>query len=157
LGMTEMFGDNFTVLAQPGEPQVDYLRLERTMDGLEHGASIQGVKNLTTDSKTSVFADHARFSGFTDLAKRKESAHLTIFHFSRNSRNNILGPWTVRAGVRAALEADQIELESRENALMVLKSFLAPDISVWTQDVPLLDNFGGAYKVTENVSPSNLM
>ena len=157
LGMTEMFGDNFTVLAQPGEPQVDYLRLERTVDGLEHGVSIQGVKNLTTDSKTSVFADHARFSGFTDLVKKKESAHLTIFHFSRNSRNNILGPWAVRAGVRAALETDQIELDTRENALMVLKSFLAPDISVWTQDDPLLDNFGGAYKVTENVSPSNLI
>ncbi|MGY5858542.1 MAG: hypothetical protein RTU63_04170 [Candidatus Thorarchaeota archaeon] len=157
LGMTELFGENFTVLAQPGEPQVDYLRLERTADGLEHGTSIQGVKNLTTDSKTSVFADHARFSGFTDLVKQKESAHLTVFHFSRNNRNNILGPWVVRAGVRAALEADQIELDSKENALMVLKSFLAPDISVWTQDNPLLDNFGGAYKVTENVSPSNLI
>ena len=157
LGMTELFGENFTVLAQPGEPQVDYLRLERTPDGLEHGASIQGVKTLTTDSKTSVFADHARFSGFTDLVKQKESAHLTIFHFSRNSRNNILGPWVVRAGVRAALEADQIELDTKENALTVLESFLAPDISVWTQDNPLLDNFGGAYRVTENSSPTNLL
>lgn len=157
LGMTELFGDNFTVLAQPGNPQVDYLRLERTVDGLEHGASIQGVKNHTTDSKTSVFSDHARFSGFTDLVKKKESAHLTVFHFSRNSGNNILGPWVVRAGVRAALEANQIELDTKENALMVLKSFLAPDISVWTQDNPLLDNFGGAYKTTENISPSNLI
>jgi hypothetical protein len=157
LGMTELFGDNFTVLAQPGEPQVDYLRLERTVDGLDHGASIQGIKNHTTDSKTSVFADHARFSGFTDIVKRKESAHLTVFHFSRNSRNNILGPWVVRAGVRAALEANQIELDTKENALMVLKSVLAPDISVWTQNDPLLDNFGGAYKVTENISPSNLI
>lgn len=153
LGMAELFGENFTVLAQPGEPRVDYLRIERTADGLEHGASIQGVKNLTTDSKTSVFADHARFAGFTDFNKRKESAHLTIFHFSRNSRNNILGPWFVRAGVRAALEASQVDLDTKENALLVLKSFLAPDISVWTQDNPLLDDFGGTFKIIENNSP----
>ncbi|TFH08458.1 MAG: hypothetical protein E4H14_06435, partial [Candidatus Thorarchaeota archaeon] len=99
LGVSEMFGDNFTILAQPGEPKIDYLRIERTANGLDHGASIQGVRSLATDSKTSVFADHARFSAFTDLVKRKESAHLTIFHFSRNTSNNILGPWLVRAGV----------------------------------------------------------
>jgi hypothetical protein len=155
LGMHKLFDENFTVLAQPGEPKVDYVRLERTNDGLEHGASIQGVKNQTIDSKTSVFADHARYSGFTDLMKRKESSHLTVFHFSRSSRNNILGPWAVRAGVRAALEADQVELDTRENALMVLKSFLAPDISVWTQNNPLLDSFSGSFKVVENSSPLN--
>jgi hypothetical protein len=157
LGMTELFGDNFTILSQPGESQVDYVRLERTIDGLEHGVSIQGVKNLATDSKTSVFADHARFSGFSDLIKRKESAHLTVFHFSRNNRNSILGPWTVRAGVRAALEGNQIELDTKENALMMLKSVIAPDISVWIQNDPLLDNFGGAFKITENISPLNLI
>lgn len=155
LGMSELFGENFTVLAQPGEPQVDYLRIERTADGLDHGASIQGVKNLATDSKTSVYSDHARFSAYSDLVRRKESAHLTIFHFSRNSNNSILGPWLVRAGVKAALESNQVELDSKENALMVLKSFLAPDISVWTQDSPLLDDFGGSFKVVENSSPLN--
>lgn len=155
LGVSELFGENFTVLAQPGEPQVDYLRIERTADGLDHGVSLQGVKNITTDSKTSVFSDHARFSAFSDLVKRKESAHLTIFHFSRNNNNSILGPWLVRAGVRAALESDQVELDTKENALMVLKSFLAPDISVWTQDNPLLDSFGGAFKIVENSSPLN--
>jgi len=153
LGTSELFGENFTILAQPGEPRVDYVRLERTNDGFEHGVSIQKVKNQTTDSKTSVYADHARFSGFTDLIKRKEAAHLTVFHFSRNSSNSIFGPWIVRAGVRAALEVDQLELETKENALTVLKSFLAPDISVWTQDSPILDSFSGAFKVVENCSP----
>ncbi|MGY5872936.1 MAG: hypothetical protein RTV72_11865 [Candidatus Thorarchaeota archaeon] len=155
LSMSELFGDNFTVFAQPGEPQVDYVRIERTADGLDHGVSIQGVKNLKTDSKTSVFSDHARFSAFSDLVKRKESAHLTIFHFSRNNSNGILGPWLVRAGVKEALESNQVELDTKENALMVLKSFLAPDISVWTQDNPLLENFGGSFKVVENSSPVN--
>lgn len=157
LGMSELFGDNFTILSQPGEPKVDYLRIERTSNGLDHGVSIQGVRNLTTDSKTSVFSDHARFSAFSDLVKRKESAHLTIFHFSRNSNNNILGPWLVRAGVKAALETNQVELDTKGNALLVLKSFLAPDISVWTQDSPLLDSFGGVFKVVENSSPTNLI
>jgi len=156
LGMSELFGDNFTVLAQPGEPKVDYLRIERTPDGLDRGTSIQGVKNLATDSKTSIFADHARFSSFSDLVKRRESAHLTVFHFSRTSSNNILGPWLVRAGVKAALETNQLELDTKENALMVLKSLLAPDISVWTQNSPLLDTFGGAFKVVEKISPTNL-
>jgi hypothetical protein len=153
IGMSEFFGENFTVLAQPGEPKVDYLRIERTVDGLEHGTSIQGFKNQITDSKTSVFADHARFSAFSDLVKRKESAHLTIFHFSRNNQNGIIGPWLVRAGVKAALESNQVELDTKENALMVLKSFLAPDISVWTQDSPLLDSFGGSFRLIENSSP----
>ena len=63
LGISELFGENFTILSQPGEPRVDYVRLERTNDGLEHGVSIQGNKNQTTDAKTSVFSDHARFSG----------------------------------------------------------------------------------------------
>ncbi len=155
IGTSELFGENFTILAQPGEPKVDYVRLERTNDGLQQGASIQGIKNQTTDSKTSVFADHARFSGYSDLVKRKEAAHLTVFHFSRNSSNSIFGPWIVRAGVRAALETDQVELDTKENALMVLKSFLAPDISVWTQNNPILDGFSGAFKVVENSSPLN--
>ncbi|TFG31533.1 hypothetical protein EU528_05905 [Candidatus Thorarchaeota archaeon] len=157
LGMSELFGDNFTILAQPGEPRVDYLRIERTSNGLEHGASIQGVKNVTTDSKTSVFSDHARFSAFSNMVKREESAHLTVFHFSRNNTNNILGPWLARAGVAMALESNQVELDTRENALMVLKSFLVPDISVWTQENPLLDNFGGAFTLVENNLPSNLI
>ena len=117
--------------------------------------SLQGIKNQTTDSKTSVFADHARFSGFTDLIKRKESSNLTVFHFSRSSNNSIFGPWIVRAGVRAALEADQVELDTKENALTVLKSFLAPDISAWIQHSQILDNFSGAFTVVENSSPLN--
>jgi len=150
--MSELFGENFTVLAQPGESKVDYVRLERTTDGLEHGINFQNFKNQTMDSKTSVFADHARYSAFADLIKRRESAHLTIFHFSRDTRNSILGPWVVRAGVRAALESDQVELDTKENAVMVLKSFLTPDFSVWTRNSLLLENFGGAFKIIENRS-----
>jgi hypothetical protein len=153
LSASEIYGESFTILSQPGEPQVDYLRIERTQDGFERGINLEGVKNLTMDSKTALFADHARFSAYEDLIKRKESAHLTIFHFARSNNNNILGPWPIRAGVKAALESNQIELDSRENALTVLKSLLAPDISVWTEENTFMDSFGGAFKIVENISP----
>ena len=90
-----------------------------------------------------------------DGTKRLQPA--SSVSFSRNNANSILGPWLVRAGVKAALDTNQVELDTRENALMVLKSFLAPDISVWTQDNPLLDSFGGAFKVVENSSPTSLI
>ncbi len=155
LAASELFGENFTILSQPGAPKVDYLRIERTQNGLERGISLDGVKNLAADSKTALFADHARFSAYQDMIKRKESAHITIFHFARTSSNNILGPWPVRAGVKSALESNQVELDSKENALTVLKSLLAPDISVWTEENPLLDSYGGSFRIIENSSPRN--
>ncbi len=155
LSSSELFNENFIILEQPGGPQVDYLRIERTQNGFERGASLEGVKNLTMDSKTAVFADHARFSVYQNLVKREEKAHLTIFHFARNSSNGILGPWPVREGVKIALESSQVELDSRENALMVLKSLLAPDFSVWASENSLIDSLGGAFKIVENSSPRN--
>ena len=155
LSMSEIYGDNFTILSQPGQPQVDYVRIERTENGLERGISIQGIKNVISDSKTAVFADHARFSAYSDLIKRKESAHITIFHFSRTGENNVLGPWLVRTGVKEALDSQQIELDDRENALNVLESLLTPDISVWKKGDTLLENFSGAYKIIENSSPND--
>jgi len=152
---SELFGESFTILSQPGVPKVDYLRIERTQNGLERGISMDGVKNLTMDSKTALFADHARFSAYQDMIKRKESSHITIFHFARTSNNSILGPWPVRAGVKAALESNQVELDSRENALTVLKSLLAPDISVWTEENQFLDSYGGSFRIIENNSPRN--
>jgi hypothetical protein len=153
LSKSDLFDESFTILSQPGAPQVDYLRIERTQNGLERGASIGGLKNLTLDSKTAVFADHARFSAYEEMIKCREQTHLTIFHFARSGSNNILGPWRIRAGVKAAFETNQVELDSRENALTVLKSLLAPDISVWTEENSLLDSFGGAFKIVENSSP----
>ncbi len=155
LCMSEIFGDTFTILVEPGEPKVDYVRIERTENGLERGASLQGIRHNASDSKTAVFADHARFSAYSDLIGRKESASVTIFHFSRTRENSILGPWLVRTGVKEALESQQIELDNRENALSVLKSLLSPDISVWKNGDTLLENFSGAYRIIENSSPND--
>jgi hypothetical protein len=150
IGRSEMHGENFTILAQPGAPKVDYFRIERTQQGFGRDVSLEGIKNVTVDSKTSVFADHARFSVYEDMVHQKESTHVTIFHYARNNGNGILGPWVVRAGVSAALETDQLVLDTRENAITVLDSLLTPDISVWTKEESLLDSFGGVYKTIEN-------
>jgi len=150
---TELLDENFTVLIQPGEPKVDYLRIERTESGLERGASFERLKNATTDPKTAVFGDHARFSSYRHLVKTMAKAHITIFHFTRNNKNSILGPWVVRAGVEAALETNSIELDTRENAVMVLESILTPSLPVWTEEDPLLDNFSGSYMTMEQSSP----
>ena len=150
IGRSEIHGENFTVLAQPGEPRVDYFRIERTQQGFTRDVSLEGIKNITVDSKTSVFADHARFSAYEDMVKQKESAHVTIFHYARNNGNSILGPWLIRAGVNAARESDQLILDSKDNAITVLDSILTPSISVWTKEESLLDSFGGVYKTVED-------
>ncbi|MBY8997702.1 MAG: hypothetical protein KGD60_08215 [Candidatus Thorarchaeota archaeon] len=153
IGRAEIHGETFTVLVQPGDPKVDYFRIERSQQGFERDVSLEGVKNITLDSKTSVFADHARFSAYEDLVKQRESAHVTIFHYARNSGNNVLGPWLIRAGVNAALESDQMILDTKENAITVLESLLTPGISVWTKEESLLDSFGGVFKTVENSRP----
>jgi hypothetical protein len=83
----------------------------------------------------------------------EENSHMSIFHFARSSKNNILGPWLVRAGVKAALESNPLELDTRENSLMVLESLLSPSLAVWTEKEPLLDSFSGSFKTIENSSP----
>ncbi|MFW9975494.1 MAG: hypothetical protein ACFFDQ_09535, partial [Candidatus Thorarchaeota archaeon] len=153
IGKSEIHGESFTLFSQPGPPSVDYFRIERTQRGFERDVSLEGVKNITIDSKTAVLADHARFSAYRDLVAQNECARITIFHYARNNSNNILGPWLVRAGVSAALESDQIVLDTKENAITVLETLLAPDISVWTKERSLLDDFGGVFKTVENPSP----
>jgi hypothetical protein len=149
IGSAETHNENFTVLVQPGDSKVDYFRIERTQQGFQRDVSLEGVKNITIDSKTSVFADHARFSAYENLIKHGESGHVTIFHYARNNGNNVLGPWIVRAGVNAALESEQLILDTKENALLVLDSLLTPSISVWTKEESLLDDFGGVFRTIE--------
>ena len=147
---SDFYGENFAIFSQPGNPRVDYFRIERTPKGFERDASLEGVKNVTIDSKTSIFADNARFSAYQDFAKQGESAHISIFHYARNNANNILGPWIVRAGVKAALNSDQFFFDTQETAVGVLDSILSPHINIWTKKESLLDEFGGAFKTVEH-------
>jgi hypothetical protein len=149
LGTVEADGEVFTVFSQPGMPRVDYLRIERKDYGTERGSSFEGMKNLSLDPKTSVFADHARFSVYSNFIQKRKGAHVTVFHFSRKARNDILGPWRVRAGVKAAMETDTLELDSRENAFAVLESLLSPNLAIWTQDTPLAETLNIERRIVE--------
>ncbi|MFW9807245.1 MAG: hypothetical protein ACFFFK_11005 [Candidatus Thorarchaeota archaeon] len=149
IGKSEIHGENFTVIVQPGEARVDYFRIERTQQGFQRDVSLEGVKNVTIDSRTSVFADHARFAAYEDLIKKGESGHVTIFHYARNNSNNVLGPWLVRTGTSVALETDPLILDTKETAITVLDSLLTPGIGVWTKEETLLDDFGGVFKTVE--------
>jgi hypothetical protein len=150
IAKSEFYGENFAIFSQPGEPRVDYFRIERTPKGFERDVSLEGAKNITIDSKTSVYADNARFSVYQDLVKQGESAHVSIFHYVRNNANNILGPWVVRAGVKAALNSDQFFFDTQETAVGVLDSILSPHINIWTKKESLLDEFGGEFKNIEH-------
>ena len=150
IARSEFYGENFIILSQPGEPRVDYFRIERTPNGFERDVSLEGAKNITIDSKTSVYADNARFSVYQDLVKQGESAHVSIFHYARNSANNILGPWIARAGVNAALNSNQFFFDTQETAVGVLDSILTPHINIWTKRESLLDEFGGFFKTVEH-------
>ena len=140
LSTVELHGDVFTVFTQPGMPRVDYLRIQRSEHGIERGFSFEGVKNVSIDPKTSIFADHARFAAYRNFIEKRRGSQVTVFHMSRSQRSEILGPWRVRAGVNEALEADTLELDSRENAIAVLQSLLSPNLAVWTQDTPLAES-----------------
>jgi hypothetical protein len=147
---SDFYGENFAIFSQPGDSRVDYFKIERTPYGFERDVSIEGVKNVTIDSKTSIFADSARFSAYQDLAKQGESAHISIFHYTRNNANNILGPWIVRAGVKAAFNSDQFFFDTQETAVGVLDSILSPHINIWTKKESLLNEFGGTFKTVEH-------
>ncbi|MHA1935351.1 MAG: hypothetical protein ACW97A_08715 [Candidatus Thorarchaeota archaeon] len=135
-----LFGDTFTAIAQPGEPAVDYLNIR---EGTKTGTSFEDAKIPASDARTSVLADHARFSAYNHMMKNDQSSHITIFHFSQNQRNKILGPWVARAGVIDCLTSNPVQLESKENALAVLKSILRPNLDTWDNNNLLVKRLEG--------------
>jgi hypothetical protein len=147
LHASTLHGDSFTVLLRPGEPRVDYLRLE-SFNGLNTlRTSFEGLETQATDPKTSVYADHARFSAYRNMIGNTESSHIVIFHQCRDPHNLILGPWVARAGVRYALDGDGVELDNMENAVTVMNSLLKPKLEYWGLDNPLLSRIHEEIKI----------
>jgi hypothetical protein len=140
--MSTLFGDSFTVLSIPGEPRVDYLRMEKRPNGLTSTASLEDVHCPSTDVTTAVHADHARFSTYMSMVAENLASHFVIFHFSRNARSNSLGPWISRAGVKEALLSTPVQMADKGNALAVLTSVLRPELGRWASDIPLLELLG---------------
>ncbi|MFX0108009.1 MAG: hypothetical protein ACFE7R_06985 [Candidatus Hodarchaeota archaeon] len=150
---SNLFGDSFTILSTPGVACVDYLHLEVAREGMKHGSSFEGISIPSNNAKTSVYADHARYSAYSSLLQEKNNSHVTIFQISRNARNQLLGPWLTRAGVRDALESTPIRLEDKTNALAVLNSVLRPELGVWADGTPLLARLGIELKESREVHP----
>ncbi len=140
--MATLYGESFTVLSIPGEPRVDYLRMEKKPAELICTSSLEDLHCPTTDITTAVHSDYARFSAYTTMVAHKESSHLVIFHFSRNAKSNSLGPWISRAGVKEALLSTPVQVEDKGNALAVLTSVLRPELGRWALDNPLLEILG---------------
>ena len=137
-----LYGDTFVVLFQPGDPRVDYLRVERVDGSVSGGYSLEDPRHPTTDPKTSIYADHARFSAYQQLAKEKANSHIVVFHHSRGQLNQLLGPWLVRAGVEAALDTDPILMDSRESMSPILNSILTPELRAIARDSPIPSRVG---------------
>jgi len=140
--LANSFGDTFTIIMQPGEPRVDYIRVEQLGGKTSRGTSFEDLRYPDTDPKTSVFADHARFSVYSNLVRKKTSYHVTVFHLLQDQRNTILGPWIARAGVKKALETSPVSLDAEINVRAILESVLRPDLNVWTHNTPLLKRLG---------------
>jgi len=137
--MSTLFGDSFTVLSIPGEARVDYLRMEKRQGGLTCTSSLEDLHSPSTDTMTSVHADNARFSTYFTMVAERQASHNIIFHFSRSARNNSLGPWITRAGVKEALLSTPVVMEDKGNALAVLDSVLRPELGRWASNNPLLE------------------
>ena len=140
--LANLFGDAFTIIMQPGEPRVDYIRMEQLGGKTSRGASFEDLRYPNTDPRTSVFADHARFSAYSDLVRNKTSYHVTVFHLIQDKRNAILGPWIARAGVKKALETAPVFLDTETSIRTILESVLRPSLDAWTHDTPLLERLG---------------
>jgi hypothetical protein len=138
----DLFGDRFTVLMTPGEPRVDYVKLDMTRKPMSRGVSIESTRHPGLDAKTSVFADHARYSAYCALLSERRTSHVTVFHLSRNTKNHVLGPWIARAGVKETLQTDPVLLEDRENTFAVLRSVLRPELGAWIDETNLLERHG---------------
>lgn len=149
-----IYGDTFVVLFQPGEPRVDYLRAEAASGSLSGGYSLEDPRHPTTDPKTSIYADHARFLVYQHMAKQKTNSHIAVFHHSRGQLNQLLGPWLVRAGVQESLESDPILVDSRHDMSRVLNSILTPELRTVARESPLPSRLGLDTAAVEIQSPS---
>jgi hypothetical protein len=137
-----LYGDTFIVLFQPGEPRVDYLRVE-TMNGAQSaGYSLEDPRHPTTDPKTSIYADHARFSAYQYLAREKTNSHIVVFHHSRGQLNQLLGPWLARAGVDEALTSDPMFADDKDDMSRILNSILTPELRTVARDSPIPSRLG---------------
>ncbi|MHA2213804.1 MAG: hypothetical protein ACW992_11650, partial [Candidatus Thorarchaeota archaeon] len=142
LYISKTCGDSFIVLTTPGRTRVDYIRMEITGDQSKRSTSLDGLPRFATDPKTSVHSDSGRYSALKHQLKTNAQSHMTVFHYSGDGRNSILGPWLTRAGVREALDTSPVVFDETSKLIPVLESVLTPDLDIWKADIPLLSRLG---------------
>ncbi|MGV9103853.1 MAG: hypothetical protein ACOC3C_07040 [Candidatus Thorarchaeota archaeon] len=131
-----LFNDNFTVFLQPGEPAVDYVRMDIRPSGTSQGYSFERENGSASDAKSSLYADHARYSAYRHLLANQLKAHITIFHCSKTPRNNLLGPWIARAGVEKALSSGPRCVGTGQSDSDLLNGILSPNLKKWNHLLP---------------------
>ncbi|MBS3795216.1 MAG: hypothetical protein KGY80_09980 [Candidatus Thorarchaeota archaeon] len=134
---SDVFDDKFTILLRPGEPAVDYFRMDMKPSSTTQGYSLERDNGGASDAKSSLYADHARYSAYRHLLTNQLKAHITIFHSSTTPRNSILGPWIAREGVKKALSLEPSRVALGQTDSELLKGVLSPSPKVWESSLPL--------------------
>jgi hypothetical protein len=142
ISKSQLFGDTFHVVSIPGEPRVDYIRVEVLQNRVTQSYSYESTHFGSSDAKAAMLGAHARFPIYQDMLKKKEACHTFVFHLNRDPKNDVLGPWIVRAGVAEALCNESIELDSTANLQTILEALLYPDLTSWANGTPLLKRLG---------------
>ncbi|MBD3404814.1 MAG: hypothetical protein GF411_01605 [Candidatus Lokiarchaeota archaeon] len=139
LFISDFLDDSFVVVMTPGGPSVDYVHLQDYEMDKKRTLSMEGELNHMTDPKTILYADHARFSSYTQMLNEHRNYHITVFHYSNKTTNQILGPWVARAGVTEAFNNSSVHLEDPEVTKTILDSLLYRGLEYWTKDTPILN------------------
>lgn len=142
ISKSQLFGDTFHVVSIPGEPRVDYIRMEVVQNRVTQSYSYESTHYGSSDAKAAMYGAHARFPIYQDMLKERKACHTFVFHLNRDSRNDILGPWIVRAGIEEALCNESIELDSTANLQTILEALLYPNLGAWTNGTPLMKRLG---------------
>jgi hypothetical protein len=127
-----------TVVSRPGPPRVDYLQLDETANPRAATYSLESPEHAPTDAKTALYADHARFVIYKNMLCNKQSSHITVFHHVRDSKDAILGPWTVRAAIENALDSKLLKINSDNELVDVLNTILGNNVARWVSNIPVL-------------------
>ena len=141
-----LLGNTVVVLIQPGEPKVDYIKIEQFHGNWKKTHSFDDKSIQDSDAKVSIYADQARYPIFKHMVQNSMRAHVTVFHLNSVPRSNALGPWLARAVIEDALESQPLELEDESNALLVLEAILKPNLNLWAENTPLLKRVGPKMK-----------
>ncbi|RLI54093.1 MAG: hypothetical protein DRO93_12950 [Candidatus Thorarchaeota archaeon] len=132
------YGDVVTVICAPGQPRVDYFRAEIAEDGLRFSYSLEDARVPSSDARTSLLGDHARFSAYSAMHESGRGSHMLILHSAKPS-NRRLEPWLTRSAVKHALESHPAHTDTVDEAFEIVSPVLRPSLDVWARNAPIFE------------------